>query len=445
MSSNPTTETPLFKIFSLLEKANVSYCVLRSYEGLPYTLNGSDLDVLVDNIDIFLSFLKEAIKSLNLVVICQYWSSSSFFRICLCGDYDWGLQIDIHIDETYRGLSYYDYRELLQRSVNINKVSVCCAADSAILSLLKETLSNGKSKKDYAAKAERAYLSNPTYYKDHLKKYFGKYASAKWDNYFRADVNKGNLKKIALYSRTGLFLNSFKHAPLKTILCFVKYQRSRWSRLFKPPGFSVAFIGADGAGKSTIIKEIRPQLESALHSKILYEHLRPNLFPSLASLFGRNVKDEPVINPHAAAPSNFIGSLLRLMYYSMDYIIGYWFKIYPEMVKRPCIWIFDRYFYDYHFDSTRSRILLPEWLIRFFSLIIPKPDLVIFLGTDPVIIHHRKPELSIDEIKRQLTVQKIYYKKAQNAVWIDTGTDIKITKEKVLTAITKVMSKRYKE
>ena len=58
-------------------------------------------------------------------------------------------------------------------------------------------------------------------------------------------------------------------------------------RLLKHPGFTIAFIGTDGSGKSTIINKISPILNQAFHKSIFYEHMRPNKLPSLAKLFGK--------------------------------------------------------------------------------------------------------------------------------------------------------------
>ena len=205
----------------------------------------------------------------------------------------------------------------------------------------------------------------------------------------------------------------------------------------------IVFLGTDGSGKSTIISKIGPLLESVLHSKSHYEHLRPNLIPSIAWLFGKPEPKGPITEPHKSDPSNFIGSVLRLCYYTLDYIFGYWFKVYPKMAMRPCLFIFDRYFYDYLFDPRRSRINLPTWIIKLFSILIPKPDLIFCLGANPEIIHARKPELSLDEIIRQIEILKAFCTKEKRTVWIDTSHSPGGSADEVLSVIVQRMGARY--
>ena len=113
------------------------------------------------------------------------------------------------------------------------------------------------------------------------------------------------------------------------------------------------------------------------------------------------------------------------------------------MVKRPCIYIFDRYFYDYLFDPVRARISLPRWFIKLFSLVIPKPDLILCLGADPEVIHSRKPELTIEETKNQVTHLRQFCRNTTRAIWIDTGRSVEDAADKTLTAIAVRMEARY--
>lgn len=214
-------------------------------------------------------------------------------------------------------------------------------------------------------------------------------------------------------------------------------------KIQKNNGLFVVILGPDGAGKSTIIEAIRPLIETALHSKIFYEHMRPNLLPSLARLFGRPVKEGPTTDPHASKPSGFLCSLIRLLYYTTDYVIGYWLKVFPVLVKRPCTYVFDRYFYDYFIDPRRGRIALPQWIIRIFSLVVPKPDIILCLGADPKVIHARKPELPLEEFKRQMDALRKFCDSNERAVWIDTGCSIEDSVNRALEAITTRMAVRY--
>lgn len=95
-------------------------------------------------------------------------------------------------------------------------------------------------------------------------------------------------------------------------------------RFIHPIGYTIAFMGTDGAGKTTVINAVTPILNEAFHKGVHYEHMRPNCLPALAVLFGKKNKAEvPQVctDPHGGKQSGMVGSLLRLSYYLLDYTL----------------------------------------------------------------------------------------------------------------------------
>ena len=208
----------------------------------------------------------------------------------------------------------------------------------------------------------------------------------------------------------------------------------------------IALLGTDGSGKSTIIENIKPPLNDAFHNAVYYEHMRPNKFPSIARLMGN--KEEftgPVTNPHGSSTSGFLGSMLRWAYYMLDYTLGFYLKIWPKKAIRSCVWIFDRYYYDYLIDPKRSRINLPKWLLKLGQFIIPEPDIIICLGTDAQAIYKRKPELPLAEVERQVDALQAFCEKHPRARWIDTGQSIEQSSRETMEYIKEVMGNRFNE
>ena len=172
--------------------------------------------------------------------------------------------------------------------------------------------------------------------------------------------------------------------------------------------------------------------------------MRPNKFPSIARLFGNNEKFHgPVTNPHGSSTSGFLGSFLRWAYYMLDYTFGFYLKVWPKKAIRSCVWIFDRYYYDYLIDPKRGRIKLPRWILKFGQFIIPEPDIILCLGADAASIHKRKPELPLVEVTRQVKALKKFCNSHKRAVWVDTGKSIEDSSNDALGAILKVMAKRF--
>lgn len=444
-------ETLLNDLFDQLNKSGVCYAVLRNYETLPESLGGSDLDLLVssDKLDV----VYEIVKKVTHLHGGHCISCISDFKVTVinarfCGKDNntsiwWGLPIDLFATVGLRQYEYFDTQAVLNNSLIYRNISVASPEDAAITAFLKECLANGKSRKNYEKDASAAYVSAEPRYKKILAEYFGSKVAFLWGKYLTAGGDAKTLRQISIRARWTLPVCLFFRNPTLALKNACMSYWRRWVRVFNPPGFCVAVTGTDGSGKSAIINGIDPIMEAALHKKPKYEHLRPNLLPSIARLFGRPGMTGPVTNPHASKPSGFMGSLVRLLYYTLDYIFGYWIKVYPTLVRKQNLYVFDRYYYDYLIDPRRSRINLPKWLIQAIGFLIPQPSLILCLGTDPNVIHARKPELPLEEVERQVADLRRFCKKNRRAVWIDTGCSIEESVDKALDAITSRMAARY--
>lgn len=196
-------------------------------------------------------------------------------------------------------------------------------------------------------------------------------------------------------------------------------------------------MGTDGSGKSTVIEYITPWLESINAKGVHYEHLRPNWLPPLGAVAGKssNKDSGPVLDPHGQKPSGFLGSLVRLGYYSLDYYVGYRRKIIRLCRNGGQVCLFDRYFYDIEIDPRRMRIALPTWILRGVLKLLPEPDLVLCLGAEPDVIYERKPETSLEEVTRQIKHLKSLCQKNKRAVWVDTGESIEASIAAVKSAV----------
>ena len=112
-------------------------------------------------------------------------------------------------------------------------------------------------------------------------------------------------------------------------------------------------------------------------------------------------------------------------------------------MKRPTFVICDRYYYEYMIDPKRCAVKLPPGWARFWGWFIPKPDLILCLGGDPEKIYARKPETSLEEVKRQVAALKKFCDGNRRAVWIDTTTSIEASYDAAMSAIEGRMRKRY--
>ncbi len=198
-------------------------------------------------------------------------------------------------------------------------------------------------------------------------------------------------------------------------------------RVVYPTGINICFLGPDGSGKSSVIDRILPVIEP-IYRKQKYIHLRPKLgYKNIGS-------SEKVENPHAQELRGVVGSLLKIVYFFFDYILGYFLKIRPMLVRSTCV-VFDRYYYDLLVDPRRYRYGASMNFANFVGKFIPKPDLVILLDAPADVLQQRKQEVPYEETARQRDVYLMLVKAMGNGVVIDSSQPL----DKVVMDVTEVI------
>jgi thymidylate kinase len=144
--------------------------------------------------------------------------------------------------------------------------------------------------------------------------------------------------------------------------------------------------------------------------------------PSPGIAFGlrdEDVKANP--RPHEVNPESSLKSLFRWFYYLVDFVVGYYLKVFPKKVmKNLCI--FDRYYYDCLVDKLRYNFQLPSWILKVGAGIIPKPDLILLITSYPETMRSRKQELPIEELNRQFKDYEAFVKHLGDDIVINEGT-----------------------
>ena len=169
----------------------------------------------------------------------------------------------------------------------------------------------------------------------------------------------------------------------------------------------IVFVSPDGGGKTTAIYELRKLISDKY--KINERHIRFNNIPRIGHLLYK-LKHPFHRKPVFVASKSSINIpikkhiyekdiplwkvLIVLAYEVFDYLLGH-LSLFSK--SNNTIYIFDRYIYDYY--TERDWKSNPRWLLRFIMILIPKPTLTVILRNDPEVIHKRKAELSVADIK----------------------------------------------
>lgn len=167
--------------------------------------------------------------------------------------------------------------------------------------------------------------------------------------------------------------------------------RRRWRRLGRPTGLTIAFLGPDGTGKSTVIANVGALLRPCFRQQTLI-HFNPR--------FGNHASATPNTNPHGQPPRGVVLSWAKVGFYFTRQWLHWLLKQVPARIRTTLI-IYDRTFEDMLVDPRRYRLQKSAGLIRWLAGGLPQPDLTFILDAPSHMIHARKAELTIAEIERQ--------------------------------------------
>jgi thymidylate kinase len=377
-------------IFEYLN-ANCNYAVLRNFEELPENLNSRDIDILICKNQ----FQKNKTEIISIIL------KSNFKIITYFNDERMLTFVCSSIKNSNVEIIQFDF--FFQTSI----YGVILLDGDAVLN---SRVYNGKI---YHVTKEYQFLDKYLYLKFLGISFPEKYGKLRNEMeqsqllpvLLKKIINCGSLEEIEKLSSSALkrrkILLNLKKQPFYQLLMFGSFGWNYFKNILLYKGISIGFTGPDGSGKTTVIEEVRKEL-SVTYSGIDLFHFRPHLIPNLGEAAHKtNLKSEVDRNysdPHRGNKTGVLNSFIRTLYYSIDYIFGFFIRIRPMLHKRHIV-IFDRYFTDICADSRRSKIFLNhKFLYWFGKLFIPKLDYNILLTADREVILARKQELTSEGI-----------------------------------------------
>ena len=370
---------------------NCEYAVLRNFEGLPERNDSRDIDIIIER----KSYKKER-KNLIALLEKEGWKIITYLNsdrvvtwVCGCVDSDSNveiIQLDFFFNTSLFGVRLINAKEFLAGREFNGKI--------------------------YHVNKDFEFLDKYMYDRAVGVQYPQKYSHVK-DAVRDSKVVAGKLKKIfgvngidECDKRSGkrMLLRAATKNPFATFERFCKFEYHRIKNYLRSnTGFSIGFTGPDGSGKTTVIDTILERIAPVFKTAHKYYHFRPALFGNLGEVaHSAGIKKEVDRNysdPHRGGKTGKVSSFLRLCYYSMDYVIGYFTKV-KSVTRITRVVVFDRYYTDIICDSRRSRIYLsPKFLYWWGKLFIPTLNYNILLTANSETILARKRELDEEGIK----------------------------------------------
>ena len=370
------------------------YAILRNFEGLPNTNKSRDIDIIITrkSYHALKRNLVKLIESSGWSIITYLHSDRLITYVCGFqeGDQVELVQWDFFFNTSVWGILLMDAEEFVQKR-QFNGFLYYMKVEYQFLDKYLYNRAVGSPfPKKYAWMIEKAKQS--PFVKEKIKTIFrvetleecnctGKYALV-----LRAVSTNITHRPISFIGNILLFLWTF----------IKNYISSN-------TGFSIGFTGPDGSGKTTVIDLMIENLGEVFRKAHTYFHFRPMLFGNLGEVaHSAGIKkevDRDYSKPHRGGKTGRLSSLLRLGYYSVDYLLGYFLRVKP-VTRITRLAIFDRYYTDIICDSRRSRIYLPiRFLYGWGRCLIPSLDYNILLTAHTDTILERKKELDREGIE----------------------------------------------
>lgn len=422
----------LLDLIKVLDLEGIRYFILRNYKGLPDVNTSKDVDIVIDPLKA---------KRANELIRMVYKNNAltHYYLVRYGAVYCWhGMNVkehlSIHIDliAGYRvkGCEIFTFDELYSHTLNYNKQFKVLDElyEGLMIFIYKQFGYKSPTLKDEYKSLIKSTCENYQEFSEILLKLLGANLSKK----ILCEIQHNDFEKLVGYSSEVSFAlrkYAFKRNPTRVIERGCKFYLEKLDRLLLSRGKyvkSFSVMAPDGAGKTTFLEGLIDELcfyftKEKEHVSVY--HFRPQILPNLGEVgekAGVMKQDKNFTTPHRAKPAGFLSSFIRISYYWIDYVLG-WFILTTKDIQFDKFTVFDRYGYDLIVDPRRTRLGLPKWMRRFFVFLMPQPRFTFYLDAKPEEIYKRKQELQPEEIKRQVSEYRSLVKSNKRFVLLDAN------------------------
>lgn len=394
---------------SALERAGVRLCVLRGYRGYPEAI-GDDVDAICED-PARIPRVLDGQGDIRVLQVLEH--ETTFYYL-----YRWEdgrpvfVTLDVSKDYGHRGRVFLGGEEFLEGRRPFGFFHVPSAELEFVSYLIRKIL-QGSLDESRAHRLSGLYREDPGGCARQLARFFAPSDADLLAEAARTggwDPVRARMEGL----RRALLSGADRGRPLAAVRYWTGVLRRRAGRVLRPPGLTVAFMGTDGSGKSTVMARVERDLGPAYWGRKQY-HKRP-----LSSPFrwvrryglrpprpggrkggGGEGRAATGFDPHALPSRGMAYSLAKLAFWWADFVVlGYAVEIFPRLTRLSLL-LFDRYYHDLLVDPRRYHYGGPMWPARLVGKFVPQPHLAILLDAPPEVLRGRKQELPLEEVTRQ--------------------------------------------
>ena len=382
----------LFRVFDVLERAAISWCVLHGYQTWPEEI-GTDVDLLMDPRMLpgrLAKLLHENRQYIGAEAVLWLNDHAQFIVLASTaapGHAPCILQLHISPDYSLQGRTFYKADEILAARVHKEGFWVPAPHHEFGCILVNRILKQNL-RPEHERRLSDLAAHHPANCDREARRFFRAAdvrlilqatRTADWSRvrHYGRDLRRGLLGGPGAPSSGGAL--------------------GRWARMLRrwmrsPCGLHLVFLGPDGVGKSTVIEAVQRPL-SPIFLREKYLTFAPSLLPA------RFETPKPD-GPHSLPPRSYLASLIKAAWWTLCYTFGYLLSIHPTLARAGLV-INHRYLPDAIVDPKRYRYSGPQWPLRALWRVAPKPHLLFLLDAPAQVIHARKQEVALEEIVRQ--------------------------------------------
>lgn len=413
------------RLVARLDQAGIAWCVLRNYETFPAPRSDtSDIDILVacsprQSLEKLHDVLRTEPVAIGSVTLK---SGASMIGVYLCLPDQPSLHLDFMQRISWKGMPLLSEEHVIATRVRSGSAWIPAPGCEAAISLMDYLFHRDQVKPAYRERIQQLTLQDREGFMACLAPVWGNpLAQALADR-----AVAGDWGGFAAWVKSGKrhLVRKLARRPFEALRVAGRTAATLARRMAAPTGLWVAFMGPDGAGKTTVAEAYRARLSTLFDAGHQHQfHWRPRWLPAPGRLAGKSEAEIVVEDPHGKPPRGRLVSLLRFGYFWLDFVLGHWVRVRPLLVRRNLV-SFDRCYFDFLVDPRRFRLQVPRWLLRLFASLVPQPDLIFVLDAPASVLRARKQELGQDEIAAQLDALRALVERQPNMRTVNVDRDV---------------------